>query len=174
MYAAVNFRQEADHGRRTLVIRRAPSDLVREMRILIAEEAFLWELTEQVTDYHGGGRSVVHGPWQAGDCRRVLLRWFDRGLIQCIADAWGKTAGSREIVHFEHDASWRSRAAERGQFLILDREDARALLDDPATWDREGAGAGVMVCESDATEGLSFGDWLDALTGLPEDLIHEE
>ncbi len=155
------------------MIRRAPSDLVREMRILIAEEAFLWELTGQVTDYLGGCTSVVHGPWQPGDCRRVLLRWFDSGLIQCIADAWG-TTGSREIVHFEHDASWRSRAAERGQFLILDREDARALLDDPATWDRDGAGAGVMVCESDAAEGLSFNDWLDALAALPEDLIYEK
>jgi len=43
MYAAVNFREDASHGRRSsLVIRRAPSDLVRQMRVLIAEETFLW------------------------------------------------------------------------------------------------------------------------------------
>ncbi len=153
--------------------RREPSDLVRQMRALIAEEAFVWGLTEQVTDYLGGGREVVHGPWQEGDCRRVLLRWFDTGLIECIAVAWGTTVGSGEIVRCEYTASWRSRAAERGQFLVLDHADARALLADPAAWDREGAGAGVMLCESDAAEGLSFGDWLDALAGLPEDLIHE-
>jgi hypothetical protein len=31
-----------------------------------------------------------------------------------------------------------------------------------------------MLCEPDGAEGLSFDDWLDALAGLPEDLIHEE
>ena len=31
-----------------------------------------------------------------------------------------------------------------------------------------------MLCESDAAEGLSFDDWLDALAGLPEDLIRED
>jgi hypothetical protein len=174
MYVAVNFRQDAGHGRRMLVIRRAPSGFVRQMRVLIAEEAFLWGLTAQVTDYYGGGKKVVHGPWQAGDCRRVLLRWFDSGLVDCIAAAWGTAKGSGEIVRCEYDASWRSRAAERGRFLILDREDARALLSDPAAWDRDGAGAGVMLCESDAAEGLLPDDWLDALAGLPEDLIYQE
>lgn len=156
------------------MIRRAPSDLVRQMRALIAEEAFLWELTEQITDYYGGGKKVVHGPWQAGDCQRVLLRWLDSGLIDCIAAAWDTTKGSREIIHDEYNASWQSPATERGQFLILEREDARALLSDPATWDRQSAGAGVMLCESDAAEGLSFDDWVDALVGLAEDLICEE
>lgn len=49
-----------------LVIGRGPSDLVRQMRVLVAEEAFLWGLTTRVTDYHGGGKRVVHGPWRAG------------------------------------------------------------------------------------------------------------
>ncbi len=151
------------------MIRRAPSGLVRQMRALIAEEAFLGDLATQVTDYYGGGKKVVHGPWQAGDCQRVLLRWFDSGLIDCIAIAWAVTMGSREIVRYEYNASWRSRATERDDgFLTLDREDARELLSDPATWGQEGAGAAVMLCESDAAEGLSFDDWLDALAGLPD------
>ena len=155
--------------------RRAPSHLVRQMRVLVAEEAFLRDLAVQVLDYHGGGKRVVHGPWQAGDCRRVLLRWFDSGLIDCIAIARAAAVGSREIIRYEYGAGWRSRAAEGDDgFLTLDREDARALLSDPATWGREGAGAGVMVCESDAAEVLSFDDWLDALAGLPQDLISEE
>jgi hypothetical protein len=154
---------------------RAPSDLVRQMRVLIAEEAFLGELTKQVTDYHGGGKTVVHGPWQAGDCKRILLRWFDRGLVDCIAVTWATTKGSGEIVHYEYSASWRSRATEAGQYLTLDREDARALLGYPATGDHlEGVGAGVMLRESEAAEGLSFDDWFGALAGLPEDLIHEQ
>ena len=94
------------------MIRRAPSNLVRQMRVLIAEEAFLGDLTTQVTDYYGGGRKVVHGPWQAGDCQRVLLRWFDSGLIDCIAIAWATAKGSREVINYEYDASWRSRATD--------------------------------------------------------------
>lgn len=156
------------------MIRRAPSDLVRQMRVLIAEEAFLGDVTTQVTDYYGGGEKVVHGPWQAGDCQRVLLRWLDSGLIDCIAIARAATKGCSEIINYEYNASWRSRAAERGGFLVLDREDARALLSDPSAWDWEGAGAGVMLCESDGAEGQSFDDWLDALVGLPEDLIQTE
>jgi hypothetical protein len=156
------------------VIRGAPSDLVRQMRVLIAEEAFLWEVTQRMTDYYGGGKTVAHGPWQAGDCQRILLRWFDRGLVDCIADAWATTVGSGEIVYYEYSASWRSRATEVGQHLILDREDARALLSDPATWDRAGAGAGVMLCQSDKAEGLLFDDWLATLAGLPENMIRGE
>lgn len=61
------------------MIRRAPSDLVSQVRVLIAEEAFLWELPQRMTDYYGGGKKAVHGPWQAEDCQRILLRWFDCG-----------------------------------------------------------------------------------------------
>jgi hypothetical protein len=119
------------HGRRTLVIRRAPADLVSQMRAVIAEEAFLWELTEQMTDCYDGGKTVVHGPWQADDCRQVLLRWFDRGLLDCIAYNWGTAAGTGEIVHYQYQASWRSRASDVGEHLILHRQDAPALLGDP-------------------------------------------
>ena len=91
MYVALNLLQDASHGRRTLVIRRAPSN-----------------------------------------------------------------------------ANWWSLAAERDGFLILDRGDARALLSDPATWDPEGAGAGVMLRESDAAEGWSFdASKLDSRPHLP-------
>src|SRR5690242_21959686 len=71
-----------------LVNGRAPSDLVCHMRLLIAEEAYLWELTKQVTDYYGGGRTITHGPWRAADCQQVLARWFAWGLVDCIAVSW--------------------------------------------------------------------------------------
>lgn len=146
--------------------RQEPSDLVREMRALVAEEAFLWELTQQVTDYYGDAQVVVHGPWKAEDCQRILLRWFDAGLLDCTADAQRMPGAS------ESNASWRARATEAGQHLILAREDARALLSDSTTWDQDGIGAAVMVCESDEADGVSFDDWFAALAGLPDHTIH--
>jgi hypothetical protein len=142
------------------------------MRILIAEEAFLWQLTEQVTDY-GTGTTVVHGPWQAADCQQVLTRWLDCGLIDCIATSWATKVRSGEIVHYEYDADWRTRATEDGQHLILARDDAAALLSDPSTWRADGVGSGVMLCESRQAHGLPFDDWFDTLAGLPDHVIYE-
>ncbi len=151
---------------------RAPSDLVRQMRLLIAEETFLWELTQQVTDYHGGDKTTVHGPWLAVDCQQVLGRWFACGLIDCIAVSWATKVRSDEVVHYEYDADWRARATEVGQHLVLAREDAGVLLSNPSTWRTYGIGAGVMVCESDQAGGLSFDAWFDKLAGLPDHLIY--
>jgi hypothetical protein len=143
------------------------------MRVLIAEEAYLWEIPEQITDYHGIGTAIVHGPWRPADCRQVLLRWFDTGLLECIALSAATEIGSDEVVRYDDEAEWRVRAARQGQVLILAVEDARALLSDPSTWQREGVGAGVMLCHSDAADGLSFDDWFAGLAGLPDDLIYE-
>jgi hypothetical protein len=132
---------------------RAPSDLVRQMWLLIAEEAPLWELTQQVTDYYGGERTLAHGPWQAADCQQVLGRWFDCGLIDCIAVSWATKARSDEVVRYEYDADWRTRATENGQHLVLARDDAGGLLKDPSAWRADGIGAGVMLCESDQAAG---------------------
>lgn len=152
---------------------RAPSDLVRQMRILVAEEAFLWELPQGSTDYYGGERTVAHGPWRAADCQQVVARWFDCGLIDCIAALWANKVRPDEVVHYEYDADWRARAIEQGQYLVLARDDAGALLGDPGTWRSEGIGAGVMLCESDEADDLSFNAWFGKLAGLPDQLIYE-
>jgi len=152
---------------------RAPSDLVHQMRLLIAEEAFLRELTEQVTDYYNSERTTTHGPWPASDCLQVISRWFDCGLIDCIAISWATKVRSDEVVYYEHDADWRARATENGQHLVLAREDAGTLLSDPSTWRPDGIGAGVMLCQSDEADGLSFDDWFGKLAGLPDRLIYE-
>lgn len=144
------------------------------MRILIAEEAFLCQLTEQVTDYYGAETTNVHGPWQAADCQQVLARWLDCGLIDCMATCSATRARSGEVVHFEYDADWRTRATEDGQYLVLARDDARALLSDPSTWRADGVGAGVMLCESRQAHGLPFDDWFDRLAGLPDHLIYDQ
>jgi hypothetical protein len=156
------------------VSERAPSDLVCQLHSLIAEEAYLWGLTQQVTDYHGSEGTVVHGPWQAADCRQILIRWFDCGLIDCIATSWATTVGSGEVVHYEYDADWRTRATEHGQHLILAPDDAGALLSDPSTWQVDGDGSGVMVCASDQADGLSFDAWFGKLAGLPDHLIYAQ
>ena len=155
------------------MIHAEPSDLVKEMRTSVAEEVFLRDLPDQVTDYCRDGRTVVHGPWRAEDCQRVLLRWFDRGLIDCYAYPWDTTKESAETVHQE-EAGWRSRATLRGQFLILDLDDARGILTGTSAWDREGAGDEVMLAASDSAAGLPFDDWVAALDGLPEELIYEK
>jgi hypothetical protein len=142
------------------------------MRILIAEETLLWQLTEQVTDYDAE-TTVVHGPWQAADCQQILARWLDRGLINCIAAAWATKVRSGEVVQYEYDADWRTRATQDGQHLVLARDDAAALLGDPSTWRVNGVGAGVMLCESPQAYELPFDDWFGELAGLPDDLIYQ-
>jgi hypothetical protein len=153
-----------------LVNERAPSDLVCQLRSLITEEAYLRDLTQQITDYHGSDRTIVHGPWQAADCQQILTRWFDCGLIDCIATSWATKVRSDEVVHYEYDADWRTRATEHGQHLILAHDDAGALLSDPSSWHADGDGGGVMLCASDQADGLSFDAWFGKLAGLPEHL----
>ncbi|GAA2600563.1 hypothetical protein GCM10010399_34210 [Dactylosporangium fulvum] len=153
---------------------RAPSDLVRQMWALVVEETFLWDLTKQVTDYYDSETAITHGPWLAVDCQQILTRWFDCGLIDCVATSWATRVRSDEIVHFEYNADWRTRATERGQHLILARDDTGALLRDPSTWHADGDGAGVTLCPSDQAAGLSFDAWFGKLAGLPDHLIYEQ
>ena len=157
-----------------LVNERAPSDLVCQLRILIAEEAYLWEFPQQVTHYYGSESTVVHGPWQPADCRQILTRWFDCGLIDCIATSWATKVRSDEVVHYEYDAAWRKGTTEHGQYLILAHDDAGALLSDPSTWNADGDGGGVMLCASDEADGLSFDAWFGKLAGLPDHLIYAQ
>lgn len=141
----------------------APSDLVVQLRILIAEEAFLWQLAEEVADCY----------WQASDCQQILIRWLDCGLINCIATAWATKVRSDEVVEYKYDLDWATRATQEGQHLVLARDDAAALLNDPSTWHADGAGAGVMLCESRHAHELPFDDWFNKLTGLPDHVIYQ-
>ncbi|WP_238012334.1 hypothetical protein KZZ52_49030 [Dactylosporangium sp. AC04546] len=153
---------------------RAPSELVYRTWLLIAEQGYLWELTQLVAGYYDVQRGIAHGPWQAADCQQILARWFDCGLIDCIALSWATRVRSDEVVHFEYDANWRTRATEEGNHLILARDDAGALLSDPSAWDTDGDGAGVMLCQSDRADGLSFDAWFDKLAGLPDHLMYKQ
>src|SRR5258706_1371682 len=90
----------------------APSELVYRTWLLIAEESYLWELTQLVAGYYDSQRAIAHGPWQAADCQQILARWFDCGLIDCIALSWATRVRSDEVLHYEYDADLRTRATE--------------------------------------------------------------
>jgi hypothetical protein len=103
-----------------------------------------------------------------------FTRWFDDRLIDCIAISWATKVRSTEVVHYEYDADWRTRATAHGQHLVLARDDAGALLSDSSTWRADGDGADVILCESDQAAGLSFDAWFGKLEGLPDHLIYEQ
>jgi hypothetical protein len=57
------------------------TEFEREMSLAVTEEAYLAELPAGITDIVDGGQ-VEHGPWEPAACSELLLRWFDRGLIE--------------------------------------------------------------------------------------------
>jgi hypothetical protein len=55
-------------------------DFTNWMRLLVAEQAGLWEFPKGGIEL-AGGRAVQHGPWRQQDCCAALLIWLDAGLI---------------------------------------------------------------------------------------------
>jgi hypothetical protein len=129
-----------------------PPGLAGQLITLIYEEAYLAEVGEQVTEYLGDDRTVVHGPWDVVTCSRLLRRWFEAGWLELYA-----------FASVDTDAPWRARttvSGSNGEFRTLDRSDTAALLADPATWSQDADGAGVMLCRTDATDGKVLDDWI--------------
>jgi hypothetical protein len=144
-----------------------PPGLAGQMLTLVYEEAFLPEIGNEVTEYLGGGRTVVHGPWGIDECRAVLLRWFDAGWLDCVAVEQTHTVRKpEEVQHHRYDAEWQARATLVGSHWVLGRADARALIDDPALWSVDGPGAGVCLSRTDATDGLVYADWTAAVSDI--------
>ena len=56
------------------------TDFLWQLALACREEAPLWEIPRGSTDLIGN-TSVLHGPWSAGDCSRVLTNWLDGGLL---------------------------------------------------------------------------------------------
>jgi hypothetical protein len=130
------------------------------MLTLVWEEAFLWEIGNEFTEYLGGGRTFVHGPWPVEDCRAVLLRWFDAGWLDCVAVERSHPVGKPDdLQHHTYDTDWQSRAALVGTYWVLDRTDARHLIENPDHWKQEGPGASVCLCRTDAADDLKYEDW---------------
>jgi len=128
------------------------SDLVSEMYVAVMEEAHLHEITRGTTDLLGAGRRVVHGPWSAEECQSVLLPWHSDGWLELISDAdptWSPTS-----------AAWQVHAIRHGAFLVLPREDASRLLNDPARWVLGTADGPGMLCGTDEGDSHTYSKWL--------------
>ncbi|MCU1600235.1 MAG: hypothetical protein JWO22_944, partial [Frankiales bacterium] len=113
-------------------------EFLSEMHAAVYEESPLYELPGGVTDLLPNG-PVVHGPWLAEDCSRVMSHWHELGLL--------------ELYRYHSDGTTGPTVAS---------DDARALLRDPSSWPGSGPGwdALVAVCVTEAGANLSFEDWL--------------
>lgn len=111
--------------------------LVQHLRLLIAEQAHLWELRADSTVVHGDSTEKV-GPWSPRLCSLALLRWLDAGFI----------------------GLYRDRPTNEVEDLSVD--EAKSALRDVAAW-RPGLPA-VLLFETDQGREASDEAWLRALT----------
>ena len=128
------------------------ADLVSEMYTLVFEQAYLHEVTNQVTDLHRDGRKAKNDPWPAGECRSVLTPWYEAGWVELIADAGAPTAFP--------DATWRGAATQTASYLVLAAADAGALLGEPSRWIAGTADGQVMLCRTDEGCSHEYDAWL--------------
>lgn len=56
------------------------ASLLEQLRLLVIEEGFLYEVPVGVID-HFDGEAVKHGLWPLLECSQVLLAWLEAGLI---------------------------------------------------------------------------------------------
>ena len=135
-------------------------DLVSEMHAAVWEEAPLHELPLGSVDYLGADRTIVHGPWSAQECQSVLIPWHEAGWVEVIADvepSWSLAS-----------AEWQQRAARRGAFLVLSREDATSLLSEPMRWVLGTADGHAMLSPTDEGQAHEHAEWLELAEGTIE------
>lgn len=109
-------------------------DFISEMYALVREEGFLYEAPLGATDRLPSG-DVVHGPWEPGDCAKVLARWHAEGLI----------------------GLWVLRPAESDHEISA--ADAGELLDAPARWKPESDDGLTSVVLTDKGAEVPFERW---------------
>ena len=102
----------------------SPSDFVEQMYLAVAEGSWLWEVPLGVSDGLGGHE---HGPWDPAECSRLLLAWFDAGLVELYADPPDDAPRPQNV------AEWRTWNSGRYP-LVPDPDAARAVLADPSRW----------------------------------------
>jgi hypothetical protein len=129
------------------------NDLVTEMHAVVYEEWALHSVTQGAIDLVPGD-PVVHGPWSADECASLLRIWLDLGWLELVADLnppsdWNLSP-----------ANWELRARRDGEFLILQREDARELLGQPERWTVESRDGQVMPALTDDGKRHPFDDWI--------------
>jgi hypothetical protein len=117
------------------------ADFLGELYSAAFEELSLWEVPGGSTDMQSGD---VHGPWQAGDCAKVLSSWRSSGLLalyRCNAD--GSTGD------------------------LVSADEAAALLDRPDLWTKPDAWIEVVnLTVTEEGQATDFGAWLDLAANL--------
>lgn len=112
-------------------------DFLAELHAAVQEEASLWEVPVGSIDKLPSGE-VVHGPWLAQDCARVLSQWLEAGMLalyRCNADG---TPGD-----------------------CLSAEEAKAELGNPDRWVRPARWTDVVnLVMTESGSSASFDDWV--------------
>ena len=116
------------------------ADFTEQMRLLVAEGSFLWELPAGTRDHIGENKWLDHGPWQQADCAAAVHLWFDAGLLSVLR-RWPE----------EH---------------ALTAPDAREVLDALDSWLLEQDGTNFALEETEAGAALGWDEWRTLLRVL--------
>lgn len=60
------------------------ADFTDQMRLLVAEGSYLWELPAGSRDLIGEDKWLYYGPWRQEDCAAAVHLWFDAGLVSLL------------------------------------------------------------------------------------------
>ena len=140
----------------------AAVDLREELLLAAIEEVPLWELGEAAGDAVEPDGTVWTRRRGRAPRSQILVSWLDRGVIDLFTYAsWD--FGS---------VSWPRRARRNGDFLVLDRADARELLIHHKGWDLPAPSSAVSLARADSTDSAYVAGAPDyrsfrALFGLP-------
>jgi hypothetical protein len=116
------------------------SEFADEMRLLVAEQAALWEFPLGSVCVIGGTR-IRHGPWPQAECADALRIWLDAGLVT--------------LCRFRTD----------GSEPDLSPAEAREALEDPAAW-QPPAGSGFVSAYQSIGKSESWASWTARLEPL--------
>lgn len=116
------------------------ADCTDQMRLLVSEEAYLWEFPAGSRDLMGDGEWLEHGPWRREDCSAAVHVWFDAGLVSLLR-RWPE----------DH---------------LLATLDARAVLAVRESWAMTPDGTNCAVAATAAGEALAWDGWRSLLSAL--------
>ncbi len=108
-------------------------DLVEHLRLLLDEEAPLWEAPLEATIVTVDG-SIKDGPWSAELCASVLVRWIQSGLV----GLYRYGTGSDSVVD-------------------LSRDEALTVAEDVSQWRPDSCD--VFLCLTDRGASVSDDVW---------------
>lgn len=117
------------------------ADFTDQMRLLVAEESYLWEFPAGSRDLLGNDEWLHHGPWRQEDCSAAVHLWFDAELVFLLR-RWPEEQR-------------------------LGASEARAVLAAPESWAMNPDGSSnVALLATEAGEALAWDEWRSMLFSL--------